>query len=78
MAVPCAFPHTSLQGRLLRLPTRLHGLLELQLLLNATANEKVQDAESFLCGLSGIRHVGIVGLSSEHVNALSAAQMELQ
>jgi hypothetical protein len=53
-------------------------LLELQLLLNATANEKVQDAKSFLCGLSGIRHVGIVGLSSEHVNALSAAQMELQ
>lgn len=39
MAVPCAFPHTSPQGRLLRLPTRLHGLLELQLLLNATANE---------------------------------------
>jgi hypothetical protein len=50
-----------------------------ELYLNsATADEIVQDAGVFLCGLSGIGCVGIVGLSSEHANVLNAALIKLQ
>ena len=58
---------------------RLQWLQELELHFNSVqAKVNVQDAQTFLCGLSDTRCVGSGGLRSEHINALNAAHIELQ
>jgi hypothetical protein len=57
----------------------LQGLPYLALQLNSeSAVYMVQDAAGFLSALSGVHHVDVVGLSSEHVAACVAAQHEIE
>jgi hypothetical protein len=58
---------------------RLQGLPELELQVSsATAVEVTQDAKTLLSGLSGIRSVCLVGLGSNQIDGVWAAQRELQ